>query len=168
MNRYLAILLLLILSTSGCAELKQIKNNDTVIENETNMKQQIATFLTFQDNNAENAMNFYVGLFDNSKIIKIDRWGENSPGKEGQIMHATFELNGKLFMCSDSPPIHDWDFTPAISNFVECGNDAEIERLFSELSEGGTVTMPLNNYGFSQKFGWVIDPFGISWQLNLK
>lgn len=83
-------------------------------------------------------------------------------------MQGIFELDGNLFMCSDSPPVHDWDFTPAVSNYVNCKNDSEIERLFSKLSENGTVAMPLNNYGFSQKFAWVIDPYGVSWQLNLK
>ncbi|MEL6812784.1 MAG: VOC family protein [Bacteroidota bacterium] len=112
-------------------------------------------------------MNFYIELFDNSEIVSVQRWGAEGPGTEGKIMHATFSLNGKLFMCSDSPPIHDWGFTPAVSNFVECKSEKEMERLFSKLSENGTVTMPLNNYGFSQRFGWVIDPFGVSWQLNL-
>ncbi|MFB6340937.1 VOC family protein [Saccharicrinis sp. FJH62] len=132
------------------------------------MKQQIITFLTFQENNAEQAMNFYVALFDNSKIIDIQRWGKDGPIKEGAIMKATFDLNGKTFMCSDSPPVHDWTFTPAVSNYVECEDEAEIDRFFVKLSENGTVTMPPDNYGFSQKFGWVIDQFGVSWQLNLQ
>ncbi len=132
-----------------------------------NPKEQIATFLTFQDNNAENAMNFYVDIFDNSKIEDVIRWTKDAPGEEGKIMTAKFYLNGSLFMCSDSPPIHKWDFSPAVSNFVECKSEAEIERLFSRLSENGNITMPLNNYGFSKKFGWVIDQYNISWQLNL-
>lgn len=132
------------------------------------MGKQIITSLTFQDNNAEKAMNFYVALFDNSKIIHVQRWGKEAPVAEGRIMQATFELDGNLFMCSDSPPVHDWDFTPAVSNYIECDNESELEHLFSGLSKNGTITMPLNNYGFSQKFGWVIDQFGISWQLNLQ
>jgi predicted 3-demethylubiquinone-9 3-methyltransferase (glyoxalase superfamily) len=153
-------------------KIEQLKlENDSLknllIKDKTNMKNQIATFLTFQDNNAENAMNFYVELFDNSKVIKVQRWGKGGPGTKGKIMHATFDLNGNLFMCSDSPPVHDWDFSPAVSNYIDCKNEREQERLFSKLSENGNVTMPLNNYGFSQKFGWVIDQFGISWQLNL-
>lgn len=131
-------------------------------------EQKIITSLTFQKNDAEQAMNLYVSLFDNSKIIHIQRWEKESPGKEGAIMQAIFELNGQRFMCSDSPPIHNWDFTPAVSNFVECKDEEELQRIFSKLSEDGTVAMPLNNYGFSQKFGWVIDKFGVSWQLNLK
>jgi predicted 3-demethylubiquinone-9 3-methyltransferase (glyoxalase superfamily) len=132
------------------------------------IEQKIITFLTFQNNDAEQAMNFYISLFDNSKIVEIKRWGKDGPGKEGTIMHATFELNGLKFMCSDSPPVHNWDFTPAVSNYVECESEQEIERLFSKLSENGAVAMPLDNYGFSQKFGWVVDKFGVSWQLNLK
>lgn len=83
-------------------------------------------------------------------------------------MQATFELNGNLFMCSDSPPVHDWDFSPAVSNFINCESEDEMNRLFSKLSENGKITMPTNNYGFSQRFGWVIDQFGVSWQLNLR
>ena len=132
------------------------------------MKGQIATFLTFQKQDAEQAMEFYVGLFDNSKIISLKRWGKEAPAKEGTIMQGTFRLNGKLFMCSDSPAIHDWGFTPAISNYVECEDESQLERLFTKLSENGKVMMPLNNYGFSQKFGFVEDKFGISWQLNLQ
>lgn len=129
---------------------------------------QITTFLTFQENNAEQAINFYTGLFDNSKIIDIQRYGKDGPGKEGSVMKATFELNGKQFICSDSFIKHKWTFTPAISNWVECRNEEELEKLFSKLSENGYVMMPLNNYGFSQKFTWVADKFGVSWQLNLQ
>lgn len=131
------------------------------------MKKPIITSLTFQDNNAEQAMDFYVKIFDNSRVTNVARWGENAPVKAGLIMQATFELDGSLFMCSDSPPIHDWDFSPAVSNYIECDNVAELQRLFTRLSENGKVNMPPNNYGFSQQFAWVIDQFGVSWQLNL-
>lgn len=113
-------------------------------------------------------MNFYVSLFDNSEITHITRWPAGGPVAEGKIMQARFVLDGNQFMCSDSPPVHDWDFTPAVSNYIECDDEEEIQRLFSTLAENGTVTMPLNNYGFSQKFGWVIDQFGVSWQLNIE
>jgi predicted 3-demethylubiquinone-9 3-methyltransferase (glyoxalase superfamily) len=83
-------------------------------------------------------------------------------------MKAVFELNGKQFICSDSFIKHDWNFTPAISNWVECKSESELERLFSKLSVNGMVMMPLDNYSFSQKFAWVADRFGISWQLNLQ
>lgn len=144
------------------------QNQVTETERQSDWNQQIITFLTFQKEDAEQAMNMYISLFDNSRIINIQRWGKEGSGKEGTIMQATFELNGQKFMCSDSPPVHNWDFTPAVSNFVECKNEEELERLFAKLSEGGAVAMPLDNYGFSQKFGWVVDRFGVSWQLNLQ
>lgn len=146
-------------------ELDSLKKLEVRTSNST--KGQITTFLTFQKNNAEEAMNFYVGLFENSKVINVQRWGKDGPVEEGRIMHATFQLNGKLFMCSDSPPIHDWDFTPAVSNYIEFENESELERLFSILSENGKIMMPLDNYGFSQKFAFIEDRFGVSWQLNL-
>lgn len=131
------------------------------------MKNQITTFLTFQEDNAEQAMNFYLDLFDNSKITDIQRYGKDGPAKEGTIMRATFELNGKQFICSDSYITHEWTFTPAVSNWVECESEKEIESLFKKLSEHGDIKMPLDNYGFSKKFGFTEDKFGISWQLNL-
>lgn len=137
-------------------------------KNAATAKQRILTSLTFQKNDAEQAMNFYVELFDAARIIDVQRWGKDGPGKEGTIMQALFELNGQVFMCSDSPPVHHWTFTPAVSIYVECETEGELERLFQRLSENGEVAMPLDNYGFSQKFGWVIDRFGVSWQLNLQ
>ncbi len=163
MKRALPILLLLSLIAISCTDSK-----NTIDQKEATMNHKIITFLTFQKEDAEQAMNFYVGLFDNSKIVTLKRWGKEGPGKEGTIMQATFHLNGKLFMCSDSPPIHNWDFTPAVSNYVECEDENELKSLFTKLSENGEVAMPLGNYGFSQQFGWVIDRFGISWQLNLQ
>ncbi len=132
------------------------------------MVQRIMPSFTFQKNDAEQAMNFYVSLFENSRIVSLKRWEKGGPGKEGTVMQAVFELNGQPFRCSDSPPVHNWDFTPAVSQYVECKDVAELERIFSGLSQGGTVAMPLDNYGFSQKFGWVIDKFGVSWQVNLQ
>jgi predicted 3-demethylubiquinone-9 3-methyltransferase (glyoxalase superfamily) len=183
MKRIFPLLLLLSLTAVCCTDSEPEKNtlaeierlqevNDSlkniITQNKADMKNQMATSLTFQDNNAEKAMIFYVELFDNSRIINVQRWGKDGPVEEGKIMQATFELDGNLFMCSDSPPVHDWDFTPAVSIYIECENESELQRLFSKLSENGKVTMPLDNYGFSQKFGWVIDQFGVSWQLNLK
>ncbi|WP_405207238.1 VOC family protein [Aquimarina sp. LLG6339-5] len=182
MKRITSILFLALL-TFSCSDVKQNNEKSEKIiqlqakldslnklktESPNDIKQQIATFLTFQKEDAEQAMNFYVELFDNSGIVTIKRWGKEGPGKEGTIMHAIFNLNGNLFMCSDSPPIHDWDFTPGVSNYVECLDESEIERLFTKLSENGKVMMPLDNYGFSQKFGFIEDRFGVSWQLNLQ
>ena len=152
--------------TTICNAQNDVKMTD--LSRDYKAKGQLHTFLTFQKEDAEEAMNFYVSLFDNSKIIEVQRWGPGMPGKEGTIMHATFQLNGSLYMCSDSPPVHEWDFTPGVSNFVNCSDETEQEFLFEKLAENGNVLMPLNNYGFSQKFGYVTDQFGVSWQLNLK
>jgi len=150
---------------SSCSGVKEYKMQE---QTELSKPEQISTFLTFQKEDAEQAMNFYLGIFENSKIENLKRWEAGGPGKEGTIMHATFSLNGSLFMCSDSPPIHTWGFTPAVSNFVACKDMNELEKLFTQLSEGGTVMMPMGNYGFSQQFAFVEDRFGVSWQLNLE
>lgn len=129
-------------------------------------QQKITPFITFFGR-AEEAMNFYVSLFDNSEIVSIVRYDANSPGKEGSVMHATFRLNGQTFMCIDSPVAHEWTLTPGVSFHVTCESEAEIDRLFARLAEGGKILMPLGAYPFSKKYGWVEDRFGVSWQLNL-
>ena len=109
------------LISSGCNQKSKSvldHSNQISTEDPMDMERQIATFFTFQNEDAEQAMNFYIELFDNSKIVDLQRWGTGEPGKEGTIKHATFELNGSRYMCSDSPPIHEWGFTPAVSNFV--------------------------------------------------
>jgi predicted 3-demethylubiquinone-9 3-methyltransferase (glyoxalase superfamily) len=132
-------------------------------------KTQISTFLTFQQNDAEEAMNFYVSLFEKAKVLEVHRYGKQKPpqAKEGSVMMAKFELNGAQFICSDSFVKHEWNFTPAVSIYVECKTSDEVDRLYEKLSENGRAFMPLDNYGFSSKFGWVEDRFGVSWQLNL-
>ena len=133
------------------------------------MKNQMNRSLTFQDGNAENTMNFYMEIFNNSKVISVKRWGDEQEEVANKIMQATFELDGNLFMCSDSPAIHDWNFTPAVSIYIECEDEEEIIRLNSKLSENGKVMMSIDfDYGFSKKFGFIQDQFGVSWQLNLK
>lgn len=128
--------------------------------------QKFTTFLMF-DGKAEEAMNFYTSLFDSSEIISIQRYGANETGAEGTVVQATFSLNGQVFMCIDSSVKHDFTFTPAISIYVACDTEDEIERFFKSLSQDGSVLMPLDSYGFSEKFGWVQDKYGVSWQLNL-
>lgn len=181
--RKLATILTLVISLFSCydfnnekasvAEIKMLQTEidsleEIITKNKSDMKHQMIRSLTFQDGNAENAMNFYVELFDNSKIISVQCWGENAPTDAGKIMQGRFELDGNLFMCSDSPAIHAWGFTPAVANYVECDDEAEINKLYTKLSKNGKVMMALENYGFSQKFAFVEDQFGVSWQLNLE
>lgn len=128
--------------------------------------QKITTFLMFEGD-AEEAMSFYVSLFDDAEVVAITRYGAEGPGREGSVQHATFALAGQQYMCVDSPVQHGFAFTPSMSLFVQCADDAELERLFEALGAGGGVLMPLGDYGFSARFGWVNDRFGVSWQLNL-
>ena len=128
--------------------------------------QKITTFLMFEGK-AEEAIDFYMSLFDDSKIKSISRYGADGHGAEGSVMHATFVLDGQEFMAIDSYVKHEFGFTPAISLYVQCETEKEIEELFARLSEGGEVMMPLDAYPFSEKFSWVADRFGVSWQLNL-
>lgn len=127
---------------------------------------QITTFFMFEGK-AEQAMNFYTSIFDNSEILHITRYGANEAGPEGTVQHATFSLNGQEFMCIDSFVKHDFTFTPSMSLYVTCETEAEIDRAFEKLSEGGNILMPLAAYPFSKKFAWVADQFGVTWQLTL-
>ena len=130
-------------------------------------KQKITTFLMF-DGKAEEAMNYYVSVFDQAEIVSMQRYGPNEPGAEGTIAHAIFSLYGQVFMCIDSNVKHAFTFTPSISLYVACATEEEIDRLFEKLSQGGQVFMPLAAYPFSDKFAWVADKYGVSWQLNLE
>src|SRR4051812_28839845 len=130
------------------------------------MQQKIKTFLMFEGN-AEQAMTFYVSLFNDAAITDVSRYGAGEMGAEGSVKKATFTLAGQAFMCIDSPAKHGFTFTPATSLFVDCDSEVEIDALFAKLSNGGQVMMPLGEYPFSKRFGWLADRFGVSWQLNL-
>jgi predicted 3-demethylubiquinone-9 3-methyltransferase (glyoxalase superfamily) len=88
-------------------------------------------------------------------------------GPEGSVKRADFTLAGQPVICIDSPAKHAFTFTPSMSLFVECEDEAEFDTAFALLAEGGKLLMPPDNYGFSRKFGWLNDRFGVSWQLNL-
>ena len=131
------------------------------------MPRSVSTFLMFEGS-AEEAMNFYVSLFAGSAVRNVERYGPGEPGAEGSVKRADFSLAGHELICIDSPAKHKFTFTPSVSLFVECESEAELDSAFDRLSAGGAVLMPLDNYGFSAKFGWVNDRFGVSWQLNLR
>lgn len=126
----------------------------------------IRPFLMFQGK-AEEAMNFYVSLFPGAEVLDVVRYGSNGPGAVGSVMKATFRIGAETVLCTDSAEQHAFSFTPAFSFFVECDSEDEINRLYAVLAAGGTAPMPIGDYGFSRKFGWVNDRFGVSWQLNL-
>jgi predicted 3-demethylubiquinone-9 3-methyltransferase (glyoxalase superfamily) len=116
---------------------------------------------------AEEAVRFYVSLFHGSELRKIEHFGAGEGGAEGSVKRCEFALAGHEFMCFDSPPVHAFTFTPSTSIYVDCDDAAELEQAFAKLSANGEVLMPLDNYGFSTRFGWTKDRFGVSWQLNL-
>lgn len=122
--------------------------------------QKITTFLMFTGQ-AEQAMKFYISLFADSEITNVLHQ------QDGKVLHATFKLKDQTFMCIDSSIKHEFTFTPAISLFVECDSLEEINGLYEKLSHGGSVLMPLGEIPGSEKFGWVQDQFGVSWQLSL-
>ncbi|MDR3721789.1 MAG: VOC family protein [Candidatus Acidoferrales bacterium] len=126
----------------------------------------IQPFLMFQGN-AEEAMNFYVSLFPGAEVLGIVRYDANGPGAKGSVMKASFSIGGQTIRCTDSAVKHAFTFTSAISLFVDCESEEQIDRIYSSLLAGGTANMPLGAYRFSRKFGWVNDRFGVSWQLNL-
>jgi predicted 3-demethylubiquinone-9 3-methyltransferase (glyoxalase superfamily) len=130
------------------------------------MPRQIAPFLMFTGD-AEQAMTFYTSLFDDGHVVDVVRFGAGGPGAEGTVQLGRFSLAGQEFLCTDSPPVHDFSFTPSFSIWVETESEEELERLFAALGVGGTSLMPLGDYGFSRRFGWLNDRFGVSWQLNL-
>ncbi|MCF3933560.1 VOC family protein [Acuticoccus sp. M5D2P5] len=130
------------------------------------MAQRFSTFLMFTGRASE-AIDLYRSLFEDMRMDHVDLYEDGEPGPVGTVKHAAWTLAGQNFAAIDSPIEHGFGFTPSMSIVVECSSDAEIERLFGGLSEGGEVMMPLDAYPFSSKFGWVKDRFGVSWQLSL-
>lgn len=114
--------------------------------------QKITPFLWF-DGKAEEAMNFYMSIFKNSKIVNIMRYGEADPEKNGTVMSAVFELQGQEFIVINGGP--QFTFSPAISFFVNCETQAEVDEFWEKLSEGGKTN----------RCGWLDDKFGVSWQI---
>jgi predicted 3-demethylubiquinone-9 3-methyltransferase (glyoxalase superfamily) len=129
------------------------------------MAKEINPFLMFASG-AEAAMNFYLSLFPGSRIEFLTHYDAAGPGVAGSVKQATLLLNGRKLEFFDSPVRHAFTFTPAISFAVACDDTEEIDRLFSQLSEGGQVLMELDVYPFAKRFGWVNDKFGVSWQLR--
>jgi predicted 3-demethylubiquinone-9 3-methyltransferase (glyoxalase superfamily) len=126
--------------------------------------QQIATMLMFTGQ-AEEAMTFYTGLFADSDIDFLQHYGPDYPGPEGEVVHARFRLAGRPFLAMDSHLDQPFDFNPRISFFVTCASAAEVDRLHGALSQGGSELMALDGYPFAERYAWVQDRFGVSWQL---
>jgi len=114
--------------------------------------QKITPFLWF-DGNAEEAMNFYVSIFKNSKIVSERRYGDAGPGPKGTVMTGTFQIAGQEFFALNGGPVYK--FSPAISFFVDCKTQEEVDTLYDKLSAGGE----------KEPCGWLRDKYGVSWQI---
>ena len=114
--------------------------------------QKITPFLWF-DSKAEEAMNFYTSIFKNSKKGRITRYGEAGPGPKGTVMSAIFQLDGQEFFALNGGP--HFTFSPAISFFVTCETQQEVDEYWEKLSAGGE----------QQRCGWLKDKFGVTWQI---
>jgi len=130
------------------------------------MARSVTTFLMFEGA-AEAAMKLYASLFSNAQFGQVVRWPAGAPGKEGSIQRGELAIANHQLIFFDSPSKHAFTFTPSISLFVECESEAEQQSAYDALLKDGKALMPLDNYGFSKRFGWVNDRFGVSWQLNL-
>ncbi|MFZ0387857.1 MAG: VOC family protein [Solirubrobacteraceae bacterium] len=130
------------------------------------MPRELKPLLMFQHGNAEDAMRFYADVFAGT-IGDIERFGPADQGTESKIKQATLTIARRQLQFLDSPPVHDFDFTPSVSLWVSCEDVEEIDDAFERLAEGGSVLMPLDNYGWSTRFGWVKDRFGVAWQLDV-
>lgn len=114
--------------------------------------QKITPFLWF-NGNAEEAMNFYVSIFRNSRVMRVTRYGPAGPGPNGTVMSGTFQLEGQEFHALNGGP--QYTFSPAISFFVNCETQAEVDALWDKLGAGGEPG----------RCGWLTDRFGVSWQI---
>src|SRR5688572_16522674 len=118
-----------------------------------NKEQKITTFLWF-DGNAEEAVEHYTSLFPDSRVTQVARWGKGGPGPEGSVMSIAFELSGQGFMALNGGP--QYKFTPAISLFVSCQTQEEVDRLWGRILDAG---------GKPVQCGWIEDKFGLCWQI---
>jgi len=114
--------------------------------------QKITPFLWFDDN-AEEAMNFYMSVFKNSKMLNVSRYGDAGPGPKGTVMSATFQLEGQEFMVLNGGP--EYKFTEAVSFVVSCKTQEEVDNYWEKLTAGGK----------GGPCGWLKDKFGLSWQI---
>ncbi len=115
--------------------------------------QKIVPFLWFEDSKAEEAANFYTSIFKNAKVLDTMRYGKSGPGPEGSVMSVTFQLEGQEFYALNGNP--QFKFTEALSLFVNCNTQEEVDELWEKLKDGG---MELGS-------GWVKDKFGLAWQI---
>lgn len=127
----------------------------------------VATHLMFQEGAAEHALALYASVFPGFRVTRVERCGPGEEAPEGVFKLAHVDFCGQSLMVCDSPIGHPFGFTPSMSLLVEFATAGELDAAFATLAGGGEVLMPVDDYGFSRRFGWCNDRFGVSWQLNL-
>ena len=125
----------------------------------------VATHIMFQGGVAGAALKFYEQVLPGFQVRSITHHDDQNPDAKGWIFQAKADFQGHRLMVIDSPIAHDFDLTPSMSLFVELQAD-NFQGVFDGLSRDGTVLMPPDDYGFSRRFAWVQDRFGVSWQIN--
>ena len=126
----------------------------------------VKTHMMFQGD-AKKAVDLYSSAFKDFEVGEVESYGEGEQVVEGLFKLANVSFAGHELIIFDSPPVHDFSFSPSMSIFVDFDTQDELEAAFAKLSEDGEVMMPLDNYGFGRRFGWITDRYGVSWQLNL-
>ena len=122
-------------------------------------------FLMFEGR-AEEALTRYVSTIPDSETVLVARYGADGPGVEGTVSRGEAVLAGQRVRFFDSPGHHEFTFTPAISFFITVDAEDEVDRIADALAVGGKFLMPTGAYGFSRRFAWLNDEFGVSWQIN--
>jgi predicted 3-demethylubiquinone-9 3-methyltransferase (glyoxalase superfamily) len=117
-------------------------------------------FLMFQGD-CEEALSFYARVIPGAVVAAMMK------GPDGKVARARLSIAGLEIMANDSPPVHAFTFTPSTSTFLTVDAEGEVDALAEALGEGGKTLMPAGDYGFSKRFAWVQDRFGVSWQINL-
>jgi predicted 3-demethylubiquinone-9 3-methyltransferase (glyoxalase superfamily) len=141
------------MKTKGAKQASKPKSVKSTSTRKIRSDQKITPFLWF-DGQAEEAANFYTSIFDNSKILDVARYGEAGPGEKGSVMTVSFELEGQRFVGLNGGP--HYKFTPAISFYISCETQEEVDYFWERLLEGG---------GKPNQCGWLADGFGVSWQV---
>ena len=125
----------------------------------------VTPFLMFEGR-AEEAMTRYVSVIPGSEVLRLERYGADGPGAEGTVALGEAVLAGQKVRFFDSSVQHAFTFTPSFSLFITVDAEDEVDRIVDALAAGGSFLMPTGDYGFSRRFAWLNDEFGVSWQVN--
>jgi len=126
----------------------------------------VTPFLMFEGK-AEEAMTLYCETIPGSSVVDVTRYGAGEDGPQGMLKLARVSIAGLEVTVYNSPVHHAFTFTPSVSLYVDCSSEQELNAIVEVLAKDGGFLMPPDNYGFSRRFAWLNDRFGVSWQINL-